>query len=293
MSDVDSRWRSARNGVDPIGRARPRRRSWPWWVAAVVALVAAAIVTTEPWTAGRPPAANPSTGPHASVSSTPSPTAVAGTRPRPPVFDATTLATLFVSADDLIGALPAAAPRLVPVATTGPAVWGLPEGSTIEPATCSIVRTVVDRPPAAFDQRSWAGTSVAFVQRVTVLPDVPSAETAFGGLVTAVDACATYTEVNPGLGSSTTIASPATEAQGAYPSLVQRAEVKTGGSVEPELRGHMLIGNAIVSWTASALASAGSPADAGVLGSGVQIDAMIQDVAARAVSALQPTTPAA
>jgi hypothetical protein len=218
---------------------------------------------------------------------------VATTRPRPPLFDATTLAALFVSADDLVGAIPAATPGLLQVATTGPATWGLPEGSTIEPATCSVATTVVDSPPAGFDQRSWAGTAVAFVERVTLLPDAPSAETAFGILVTTVDACATYTQVSPGLDSSTTVASPATEAQGAYPSLVQRAQLTTGASAEPELRGHMLVGNAIVSWTATALASAGSPADAGMLGTGAQIDAMIQAAAARAVAALAPSTPAA
>lgn len=280
---------------------RPRRRTWPWWVVVVVVVLAGAIASTQPWTAVRPPdatagqtsAASTATGGATTTDgATPSPTPAATARPQPPVFDATTLALLFVSPEDLVGSIPAAAAGLAPAIISGQLAWGLPAGSTIEPATCVVASTVVAEPPAAFDARSWSGTAVGFMQRVTVLPDVPSAEAAFRLLVTTVDACPVYSQVNPGTDGSTTTASPATEAQGVYPSLVQRTELSAVGVVEPQLHGHMLVGNAIVTWTASALPQNGAQADASVLGSGARIDAMIQEVAARAAAALGPLTTA-
>ena len=282
-------------------RAR-RRTSWPWWIAVAVVVLAGAVASTQPWAAVRPPGASdgrtsvgPTAGGDASTTAgaTPSPTPASTARPQPPVFDATTLALLFVSPEELVGAIPAAAAGLAPAITSGQLAWGLPAGSTIEPATCAVASTVVAEPPAAFDARSWSGTAVELVQKVTVLPDVPSAEAAFRLLVTTVDACPAYSQVNPGVGSSMTTASPATEAQGVYPSLVQRTELSTGGVVEPQLHGHMLVGNAIVTWTASALPQNGAQADASVLGSGARIDAMFQVVAARAASALGPLTASA
>jgi len=287
------------SGGAAAANGHPRRRTWPWWVVATVVVLAGAIASTQPWTAVRPPDASagrtsvtPTPGGDATSTggATPSPTPAATARPQPPVFDATTLALLFVSPEDLVGTIPAAAAGLVPAITSGQLAWGLPAGSTIEPATCTVASTVVAEPPAAFDARSWSGTAIELVQKVTVLPDVPSAEAAFRLLVTTVDACPAYSQVNPGVGSSTTTASPATEAQGVYPSLVQRTELSTGGVVEPQLHGHMLVGNAIVTWTASALPQNGAQADASVLGSGARIDAMFQAVAARAASALGPHT---
>jgi hypothetical protein len=290
---------------DEAGSAhdRPRRRtSWPWWIVAVVVVLGGAVASTQPWAAERPPGASDGRTSIASTAggdvtssagATPTPTPAATARPQPPVFDATTLALLFVSPEELVGTIPAAAAGLAPAITSGQLARGLPAGSTIEPASCSVASTVVAEPPAAFDARSWSGTVVELVQRVTVLPDVPSAEAAFRLLVTTVDACPVYSQVNPGVAGSTTTASPATEAQGAYPSLVQRTELSAGGVVEPQLHGHMLVGNAIVTWTASALPQNGAQADASVLGSGARIDAMFQVVAARAASALGPLTASA
>jgi hypothetical protein len=288
------------SGGAAAANGRPRRRTWPWWVVAIVVVLAGAIASTQPWTAVRPPDASagptsvtPTAGGDATSTggATPSPTPAATARPQPPVFDATTLALLFVSPEDLVGTIPAAAAGLVPAITSGQLAWGLPAGSTIEPATCTVASTVVAEPPAAFDARSWSGTAVEFVQRVTVLPDVPSAEAAFRLLVTTVDACPAYSQVNPGIDGSTTTASPATEAQGVYPSLVQRTELSVAGVVEPQIHGHMLVGNAIVTWTASALPQNGVQADASVLGSGAGIDAMLQEVSARAAAALGQLTP--
>ena len=287
------------SGGAAAANGHPRRRTWPWWIVATVVVLAGAIASTQPWTAVRPPDASagrtsvtPTPGGDATSTggATPSPTPAATARPQPPVFDATTFALLFVSSEDLVGTIPAAAAGLVPAITSGQLAWGLPAGSTIEPATCTVASTVVAEPPAAFDARSWSGTAIELVQKVTVLPDVPSAEAAFRLLVTTVDACPAYSQVNPGVGSSTTTASPATEAQGVYPSLVQRTELSTGGVVGPQPHGHMLVGNAIVTWTASALLQNGAQADASVLGSGARIDAMFQAVAARAASALGPHT---
>lgn len=283
------------------GRRVRRRPSWPWWVVAAVVVLAGAVASTQPWAAERPPGASDrqtsvtsSAGATSTSSegapSSPGPAATA--RPEPPVFDATTLALLFVSPEEIVGAIPAAAAGMAPAITSGQLAWGLPAGSTIEPATCTVASTVVADAPAAFDLRSWSGTVVEVSQRVTVLPDVPSAEAAFRLLVTTVDACGTYSQLDGGVVTSTTTASPATEAQGVYPSLVQRTELSSGGVVEPQLHGHMLVGNAIVSWTASARPQNGAQADAGVLGSGGKIDAMFQAVAARAASVLGPVATA-
>ncbi|MGV8977299.1 MAG: hypothetical protein ACOH17_04580 [Cellulomonas sp.] len=283
-------------------RRRARRRTvWPWWTAAAAVVVfAGAVATTQPWAAERPPGAGDEPTSLALTASgeatstpamTPSPTATA--RPLPPVFDATTLALLFASPQDVVGAIPAAATGLTPASTSGQVGWGLPAGSTIEPATCTVASTVVTEPPAAFDARSWSGTLVELTQQITVLPDVPSAEAVFRLLVTAVDACGVYSQVNDGVMAATTTASPATEAQGVYPSLVQRAELSAAGVIEPQLHGHMLVGNAIVTWTVSALPQNGAQADASVLGSGGKVDAMFQSVAARAAATLGPLAAAA
>ncbi|HEX5332352.1 MAG TPA: hypothetical protein VFW79_06890 [Cellulomonas sp.] len=282
------------------GRVR-RRPTWPWWIVAAVVVLAGAVASTQPWAAERPPGASdgqtsvaPTAGPDATSTArtTPGPGPAATARPEPPVFDATTLALLFVSPEEILGAIPAAAAGMAPAITSGQLAWGLPAGSTIEPATCTVASTVVAEAPAAFDVRSWSGTRVELAQRVTVLPDVPTAEAAFRLLVTTVDACGVYSQLDGGVVTSTTTASPATEAQGGYPSLVQRTELSAGGVVEPQLHGHMLVGNAIVTWTASARPQDGAPADAGVVGSGGTIDAMFQAVAARAAAALaaQPGT---
>jgi len=273
-----------------------RRVRWPWWVVVAVVVLAGAVASTQPWATETPPAAKdaptsiaPTAGSATSPSvTTPSPVPAATTRPRPPVFDATTLALLFASPQEVVGAIPAAAAGLAPAITSGQLAWGLPAGATIEPATCAVASTVVSEPPAAFDARSWLGTLVDFSQQVTVLPDVPSAEAAFRLLVTTVDECGAYSRLDTGVVTSTTTASPATEAQGVYPSLVQRTELAAGGVVEPQLHGHILVGNAIVTWTASARPQNGAQADVSVLGSGAKIDAALQAVAARAASTLSP-----
>ncbi|PVU83705.1 hypothetical protein DDP54_12655 [Cellulomonas sp. WB94] len=286
----------SRDADAPAGHRARRRVTWPWWVVAAVVVIAGAVASTQPWAAERPPGADDartSVTPTAGRATptpvtTPSPGTAATARPLPPVFDATTLALLFASQEEVVGAIPAAAAGLAPAITSGQLAWGLPAGSTIEPATCTVASTVVAEPPAAFDARSWSATLVELSQQVTVLPDVPSAEAAFRTLVTTVDACGVYSQVDAGVATSTTTASPATEAQGVYPSLVQRTELAAGGVVEPQLHGHILVGNAIVTWTASARPQNGAQADVGVLGSGGTIDAALQAVAARAASTLGP-----
>ena len=171
--------------------------------------------------------------------------------------------------------------------TSGQVSWGLPTGSTVEPAGCTIASTVVDAPPTGFDERSWWNATLDFEQHVTLLPDVASADAAFRGLVTSVDACPSYVVISPDAAPTTISAAPATEAQGVFPSLAQSTESTSGGQVVPQLHGHVLVGNAIITWTASARTSDGSAPDRTGLGTQTELDAMFQRVALRAVTSLR------
>lgn len=269
------------------------RSRWWWWLVVVAVAAAVVLLVVQPWAEHQtepPPGSTPSSA--SDVPSTPS-TTPSATTPAPvpgadAVFDTTTLATLFVTDADLVADVPAAASSpLQPGIGAGELPWGLPSGSTIEPASCTTAVTVVPDEPEAFDARSSSNEAVDWEQRVTVLDDGSDARAAFADLVTTVDACPEYSQVNPGIDGSSWVAEPAIEGQGAYPSIVQERTHQAEGSSLREYRGHMLVGNTIVTWTATSLATDADP-DAALapLGDPSTLNAMVQARAQQAVGGL-------
>ena len=118
------------------------------------------------------------------------------------------------------------------------------------------------------------------------MPDPAAAREAFRALVTTVDACPEYSQVNPDVDGATWTAEPAIEGQGVYPSIVQEITHSAEGSEVPGYRGHMLVGNAIVTWTAEALADGDRDAALATLGDAASLSAMVQDRAQAAVRSL-------
>lgn len=272
-------------GTDP--RAR-RSRGW-WWLLAVAAVAVVVLLVVRPWAGAAPVPAPSGDSSTTAASSPPSPSPSPTVSVVPPaeeaVFDATTLESLFVTTADLETDVPAARPGMERL-DQGQMVWGLPEGSTIEPPSCTTAVTVVAEPPAAYGGRYWANDATTFEQHVTVLPDPATARQAFAQLVTTVDACPTYSQVNPGIDGGTITADAAIEGQGVYPSIVQPIVQTAEGNEIPAYLGHLLVGNAIVTWTASALAGGDAQGALDTLGDPETLDTMVQHRAQEAVLAL-------
>lgn len=274
------------------------RSRWWWWLVVVAVVVAVVLLVVQPWAEHQtepPPGTSPSSASDvpSEPSTAPSPTSTTPATPGPvpgadAVFDKATLPTLFVTDADLVSSVPAAAGSpLEPGIAAGDLPWGLPSGSSIEPASCTTAVTVVDAKPDAFDARSSSNEAFDWEQRVTVLDDGADARAAFADLVTTVDACPEYSQVNPGVDGSSWVAQPAIEGQGAYPSIVQEITHRAEGSALPEYRGHMLVGNAIVTWTATSLAVDTDPdAALATLGDPASLNAMVQARAQQAVGGL-------
>ena len=270
---------------------------WWWWLVVVAVALVVVLLVVQPWAEHEtepPPTGTPSSASDVPTGSA-SPPVESVTPPVTPqpapgaeaVFDATSLATLFVTDAELVAHVPAAAPGVVPGIGPGELPWGLPAGSTITPESCTTTVTVVAEPPAAFDARSSGNDAFSWEQRVTVLDDAAAALEAFRALVTTVDACPEYAQVNPGIDGASWIAEPAIEGQGGYPSIVQERTHAAEGSSLPEYRGHMLVGNAIVTWTATSLATGSSPEEAlATLGEPSALDAMVEARAQQAVDGL-------
>ncbi|MDM7856562.1 sensor domain-containing protein [Cellulomonas alba] len=277
------------SGTDPRTPDARGRSRW-WWVLAVVAVVVGlALLVVQPWEGIE---TEPQvTGTHASETTTPatpSPTPTETTPAPPPGsdarFDAKTLATLFVPPQQLVADVPAAAPGVVPGVTAGSRPWGLPAGSTVTPSTCTTAVTVVAAKPAAFDARSWTNPGFAFEQSVTLLPTPAAAQTAFSRLVTTIDACPTFTVTTTSGATDPWDAQPAIEGQGVYPSIVQ--QVLRGTAQTPGFHGQMLVGNAIVTWTASAPGGTDTDSALATLGDPLSLSAMVQKQAVAAVATL-------
>lgn len=276
---------------DDQGRARPRVRWWPLLIGAVVVL-AAVLVAWRPWADGAPAVGAP-TGSAGAPTPSPFPTeltpdpdvtspADGQVLPTAPgagtVFDVAAAQELFVSAEQIAGALPSDAPTLAPTKDPAPR-WGLPNGATVVPARCLVARTVVTAKPAGYMARSWAGGDLTYRQEVTLLPGAEQARHAFATLVGTVDACAQYTEVDPGGGQGRWTTQPAIEGQGLYPSIVQAVTLEQKTATTNGYRGHLLVGNAIVTWTAWSTGSADA------LGQPDDLSAILQDRALAAVRA--------
>jgi hypothetical protein len=273
------------------GRSHPRagRR---WLLGAIGALVVVVVLLVwRPW-AGTPvalPTPSPdATGTGASPSPTPDPTpdpSVTSSNlpvPTPPgtdtVFTAAAAQALFVTAEQIAGALPSSVGPIVTSPDPSP-TWGLPPGGAVAPATCLVARTVVAQPPASYEARSWTGTAFTYRQEVTLLTGAVEAHRAFAELVGTVDQCATYTELDPTTGFGRWTTQPAIQGEGLYPSIVQTMTLIGKSATTNGYRGHLLIGNAIVTWTAW------TPNDVGTLGPPDGLAGIVQDRALAAVRA--------
>ena len=273
----------------PDAGARRSHVGWWWLIVAVLAIALVTALVAQPW-------APVETEPTPTVTDT-EPTTAPTTQPpslapsvAPPgadaMFDATTAPTLFVTSAELLADVPAAEPEVRQLITSGQLPWGLPAGSTVEPPECTAAVTVVSTPPAWFDALMWGNDAMSFEQEVVLLPDPAAAREAFRELVTTVDGCPEYSQVNLGIDGATWAAEPAIEGQGVYPSIVQEITHSAEGSTIPGYRGHMLVGNTIVTWTAEALAQGNRDAALATLGDPASLSAMIQDRAQSAVQSL-------
>ncbi|GEL95503.1 sensor domain-containing protein [Cellulomonas composti] len=277
-----------------------------WWALVVVLLAGVLLLVVQPWsphetepvlptdsgTVSIRPSPTPPYPPTPSPTPTPTPTP---TGPEVPgedaVFDSATQARLFVREKRLMADVPAAKDGVEPRIVSGELDWGLPAGSSVLPARCTTAVTVVPEPPTGFDARSWGNDDMQFFQTVTRLPDAATARAAFRDLVSTLDGCPRYEQVNPSTDGASWVAEPAIEGQGVYPSVVAQRVQSAEGHATPQYEGHMLVGNVIVSWTASA---AGAPADEDLdvpgqlatLGSAESLSLMVQDRAQAAVAAL-------
>ena len=275
--------------LDPVPPSGRSRISWWWLLVAVLAIGLVTALVAQPW---EPVETEPSvtqtvTSPSPPPTSAPSsPTPSVAAPGADAVFDATTAPGLFVSTDDLLAEIPAAEPEVRPQITSGQLPWGLPLGSTIEPPQCLVAATVVAVPPAWYDTLVWGNDALAFQQEVVLLADPAAAREAFRALVTTVDACPEYSQVNPDIDGATWTAEPAIEGQGVFPSIVQEVTHSAEGSDVPGYRGHLLVGNTIVTWTAEALTAGDREAALATLGDPADLATMVQEQAQTAVRSL-------
>ncbi|KQY41947.1 sensor domain-containing protein [Cellulomonas sp. Root137] len=275
--------------LDPGPTPGRSRIGW-WWL--LVALLAVGLVTAlvaQPWApVETEPSVTPTvTSPTPEPSSAPSSASPSVTVPgADAVFDATTAPALFVTTDDLLAEIPAADPEVRLQIPSGQLSWGLPIGSTIDPPECLVAATVVAMPPPWYDTLLWGNDALSFQQEVVLLADPAAAREAFRALVTTVDACPEYSQVNPDIDGATWTAEPAIEGQGVFPSIVQEVTHSAEGSDVPGYRGHLLVGNTIVTWTAEALTTGDRDAALATLGDPADLSAMVQERAQEAVRAL-------
>lgn len=268
--------------VDPVVRRRRRARRWPWWVAGVLLVLAgASTLAARPWASAEPlPFPSPSlTGSSAPATVLPTvlPTLVS------PRFDAATATELFLTRAELEEALPSegtlsASPVL-------PWAWGIPEGSRVEPARCTVARTVVTTPPLAYHVRGWNGGAVQVRQEVLVVADQTAAADAFRTLVVTLDSCPEYAQLGPGTGASW-VGEPAAEARGRFPSLWQEIRRTAEGTTTPGYRGHLLVGNAVVTWSVEVVGDVDPDDVPSRAGEGAALDELVQRRAAQATAAL-------
>jgi hypothetical protein len=275
--------------LDPVPTPGRSRIGWWWLLVAVLAIAVVTAVVAQPWgpveTEPTASVTDAVTVPQPTdVPSSPSPSVV------PPaedaVFDATTAPALFVTPDDLVAEMPAAETGVEPQVVSGQLAWGLPAGSTIDPPECLVAATVVSVPPVWYDARTWGNDAMSFDQEIVLLPDPAAAREAFRTLVTTVDACPRYSQVNLGVDGASWTAEPALEGQGVYPSIVQELTHTSEGATHPGYRGHLLVGNTIVTWTAQSLETGSRETALAGLGEPTSLSAMVEERAASAVQAL-------
>jgi len=281
-------------GVPPQGGGRGR---W-WWLLLVVLLVGAvALAVAQPWADHETEPDLPATTSPSSLAPSPTPTRVAPPSPTatttpstPPVpgadavFDDTSMRTLFVRRAVLEETIPGASAGLETTIPFGDLRWGLPQGSTIDPPQCTTAVTVVAHEPAGYTARALSNDQVDFLQQTVRLADAAAARDAFRELVTTIDGCPQYAQVNPGIDGGSWEAQPAIEGQGVYPAVVQEIVRTAEGQSAATVRGHLLVGNVIVTWTATAFGDADLDSLRAELGSAESLSMMVQDQAQDAVA---------
>ena len=155
------------------------------------------------------------------------------------------------------------------------------------PAAVHAAVTVVDtRRRHWFDALLWGNAGCPSARRSSCCPIRPRPGRRSAPLVTTVDACPEYQQVNPDVDSPTWKAEPAIEGQGVYPSIVQEITHSAEGADVPGYRGHMLVGNTIVTWTAEAYGDGDRDVALATLGDAASLSAMVQDRAQAAVRSL-------
>jgi hypothetical protein len=257
-------------------------------VLIVVLLVAVVVIAlTRPWSPTPSASASPSVTP---TSATPSPTPSPTPTAQEVVFDATSMGALFVTGQDLAGAVPAASSGVTAQPTTGAPTWGLAAGSSVTPALCTPAVTLVSAAPVAYDVRQLGNARVDFRQEVLLLPDAGSARTAFATVVATVDACPTYTVTGSAGSAERWAVQPAIEGQGAFPGIVQQATVTISGTTRAAFRGYLRVGNTMVAWTVVSRDTGDLGAASDALGTVDSLSALVQDRAL--TGAQQLSTPA-
>lgn len=260
-------------------------------IGVLAALTVIVISVVRPWDAvtaddalpplvtSTAPAPEPSTSPVA-----PEPSGTAGALP---IIDSGSARTLLLVRTDIMENVPGAA-NGIDLADAGTTTqWELADGTVAEPATCGLavgVTTAGDPVPTV---RAWTTSGLRIEQAVRVFSDAATAAAAFASLVGTVDACPTFTWTAPDGIVRTAVTQPATEAQSVFASLYQDMTVTTGETVSVGVRGHVLVSNVIVTWTAIASPTGDSAADGSAIGDGRGLDGIVQDRIAEAVSALR------
>ncbi|MBO0901015.1 hypothetical protein J1G43_13690 [Cellulomonas sp. zg-ZUI22] len=275
--------------------SRPGRRTGRWWWLGVVAVVVVIVLVWRPWVSDPPavpvapsPTAVTTPTPAASPSAAPTVTTPAPVPGADAVFDETTAASLLATSADLESKVPAAVDGVTRRVEPGTVPWGLPEGSRVDPESCTTAVTVVGTAPTHHDATAWGNEEMTFVEDVVVLLDAAAARASFRALVTVVDECPRYALLDADGGRTTWTAEPALEGQGVFPAIVQEITVRTGEDDETrqQTTGHVLVGNAIVTWTATALRAEARDDAQAALGTPAELSAMVEQRALSAVRAL-------
>jgi len=283
-------------GVPATTQGAGGRSRAPWRVLTVAVAVLVLLLVWHPWSGTPQPPPSPTLTPvqTPTPTPTPSPKRTPAPAPSPPgsatVFDVASAQGLFVTDQQLVETIPDAAGGVRRTIGPGQLPWGLPAGASVLPASCTVARTVVELSPSrGYDARGYATDTVVWVQEVTLLVDPAAARAAFAALVTTVDRCPEYAQVTgtatTTMGTDTTAtwtADPAIEGQGLYPSIVQSLRTTAAGQDAVGYRAHLLVGNAIITWTVQTTGASGTAG----LGPVDDLAAVVQDRALAAVRAL-------
>ena len=287
---------AAGGGVSATVEGAGGRSRAPWRVLTVAVALLVVLLVWHPWAGTPQPPPSPTPTPVETPTPTPTPTPSPKRTPVPTasppgsatVFDIATAQGLFVTDQQLVETIPDAAAGVRRTIGPGQLAWGLPAGASVLPVSCTVARTVVElSPPGGYDARGYTTDTLVWVQEVTLLADPAAARTAFAALVTTVDRCPEYAQVTgpDTTGTDTTAtwtADPAIEGQGLYPSIVQPLRTTAAARDAVGYRGHLLVGNAIVTWTVQTTGASGTDG----LGPVDDLAAIVQDRALAAVRSL-------